>query len=622
MLLNTKISLFFGVAASLMTAGLFGVSSFAVNRLTARMAEENARMGAQLARVYLTDSMVHTREQSGAGADLLPYFGGVNGVRRAFLVRGPAVVEQFGPGTDRSYEPDAVDREVLASGEPCFGVETQDGETLFRATIPFVADRHSDPDCLECHHVKNRQVLGAISLGISLDRHRDWGMVAVATMVGTLALFALASIAFFRRQTQPIIETAREVKDTVGSATGGDFSGRIAERTRDEIGQIAKNLNCLMEFLSSRISQIGGTASSLLQFGMPANANLLEGTTEIVDSLVKVARFKQVIEEDDSKEEVYSRLSGVLTQEFFVNRFTFYEVDSEKNRLMPVIVDGEPSDQLRWCDPQVLVRADICRARRTGHLVDSRCQAKLCSAFCPECPAADDVHICIPVLQAGTVRTVLQLVPTTGEAPLTENLLPFIQAYLREAAPVIEAKRLTDRLRESSMRDAMTGLYNRRFLEQYVDTLVAGHERRKTRFSVLMLDLDYFKKVNDTYGHEIGDKVLTELSRVLRRSVRASDLVVRYGGEEFVIILQDTGEGDGDQVAEKIRAAVEELKVQVSGTALQKTISIGVADFPDDSESFWQAAKYADVALYQAKERGRNRVLHFTPEMWNEPDDY
>ena len=183
---------------------------------------------------------------------------------------------------------------------------------------------------------------------------------------------------------------------------------------------------------------------------------------------------------------------------------------------------------------------------------------------------------------------------------------------------MLEAKRLMEHLRESSLRDAMTGLYNRRFLEEYVTTLVATSQRRQSTFAVLMLDLDYFKQVNDTFGHEAGDKVIKTLADLLLKSVRGSDMVVRYGGEEFLIVLQDTNMETALAVADKIRCRVEETKIPLTGTILQKTISIGVASFPADSDTFWQVVKFADVALYEAKKQGRNRVVRFVPAMWQE----
>ena len=192
--------------------------------------------------------------------------------------------------------------------------------------------------------------------------------------------------------------------------------------------------------------------------------------------------------------------------------------------------------------------------------------------------------------------------------------------YLREAAPVLEAKRLMETLRESTMRDPMTALHNRRFLEESVDMLIGQAARGKSGFAVMMLDLDHFKSVNDTYGHDAGDAVLKALAEVLAQSVRASDYVIRYGGEEFLILLQETTGEAAIAVAEKIRSAVAGLRVQTSGGILQKTISIGVSCYPDDSDSFWQVVKFADVALYHAKETGRNRVTRFTMALGEKQD--
>jgi diguanylate cyclase (GGDEF)-like protein len=116
--------------------------------------------------------------------------------------------------------------------------------------------------------------------------------------------------------------------------------------------------------------------------------------------------------------------------------------------------------------------------------------------------------------------------------------------------------------------------------------------------------------------------VLKALANVIKQSVRASDIVIRFGGEEFLIVLQETSGVASVQVAEKIRAAVEVMQIQFSGVVLQKTISIGIADFPADSNTFWQAVKFADVALYRAKESGRNRVVSFSKDMWADGNEY
>ncbi|MDP3696008.1 MAG: GGDEF domain-containing protein, partial [Desulfocapsaceae bacterium] len=194
--------------------------------------------------------------------------------------------------------------------------------------------------------------------------------------------------------------------------------------------------------------------------------------------------------------------------------------------------------------------------------------------------------------------------------------------YIKEATPVIEAKRFASALHETTLRDPMTDLYNRRFLETYTDTLVASTTRRGSRVGVLMCDMDFFKQVNDTYGHETGDVVLIKTAEVLKSCVRASDMVIRYGGEEFVVLLIDVKSSqDVLDLAERIRNAMELTVINVPNGTLKKTLSIGVSEFPGDTNGFWEAIKFADVALYRAKNEGRNRVVRFTPEMW-EQDRY
>ncbi|MDR2689020.1 MAG: GGDEF domain-containing protein, partial [Azoarcus sp.] len=199
---------------------------------------------------------------------------------------------------------------------------------------------------------------------------------------------------------------------------------------------------------------------------------------------------------------------------------------------------------------------------------------------------------------------------------------PYISAYLRDTAPVLEVRRLMETLKESTLRDPLTGLNNRRFLEEYIDTLTANVRRKQVTISILMLDLDHFKMINDTYGHDAGDAMLKALSNVIKLSVRVSDIVIRYGGEEFMVVLQETSGQEAETVAEKIRTAVEAMQINHNGVVLQKTISIGMADFPSDSNTFWQAVKFADVALYHAKESGRNRVIRFNSNMWSDSKEY
>ncbi|MCG7898762.1 MAG: diguanylate cyclase [Candidatus Thiodiazotropha weberae] len=618
--LKRKTTTFFFILTVIMVAALVGASLFSFRYFALSTAEDQARTAAEIVRVHLTESMVNgTIDKRKTFLDRLAAVKGLFNVR---VVRGPGVVKQFGAGLKSEQQLDSIDKQVIQTAKPFFGLVDSSGNQLFRATIPYVAQSENEPHCLQCHQVAKGDVLGAISLYLSIEEQRDQAFLIVLFMALVIGLFAVVSMGFSRRLIKPLIDTAEAVQLAVHGARKGDFSARIQHQSDDEVGQIAKDLNILLVLLSKGLEGIAHKVAGLIRYNQPIGENQLATTIEMVESLEDVSRFKQAIEEDETKEEVYWRLSKVINDDFMIDHFSIYEVASSKNKLKPMVVDGVPGHDCCWCDPQILVRADACRAKRTGHVVDGMSTTGICTAFSPREDLEDAYHVCIPMIQSGSVGGVVQVVTDRDRKALACNMMPFIEVYLREAAPVLEAKRLMSTLRESALRDPMTGLHNRRFLQEYVDILVSYTDRNKSSFSVLMADLDYFKQINDTYGHEAGDATLKALAKTLTSCVRASDLVIRYGGEEFLIILRDTDPEMSLQVAEKIREAIENMKVELTGTVVQRTISVGVSGYPDDSSSFWQVVKYADVALYQAKDTGRNKVLRFIPEMWKEDDAY
>ncbi len=171
-------------------------------------------------------------------------------------------------------------------------------------------------------------------------------------------------------------------------------------------------------------------------------------------------------------------------------------------------------------------------------------------------------------------------------------------------------------VKESSFRDPITTLYSRKFLEEYSEILIAGILRKKTSLGVLMCDLDNLKGVNGRYGYDAGDILLKESSTIIKESVRKSDIAIRFGGKEFLVLLHEVNESSLLSVAEKIRVGIEKSRINIDGEEISGTISIGVSRFPKDTEDFWQAIKYANVALYNAKDSGKNRVVKYTQDMW------
>ncbi|OIQ03811.1 MAG: hypothetical protein AUK36_01880 [Zetaproteobacteria bacterium CG2_30_59_37] len=154
-------------------------------------------------------------------------------------------------------------------------------------------------------------------------------------------------------------------------------------------------------------------------------------------------------------------------------------------------------------------------------------------------------------------------------------------------------------------------MFNRRFLDEIKPGLVAAIRRRNTSLGVLLCDIDLFKDVNDTYGHETGDMVLKGIADVFRKEMRDSDYVIRLGGEEILVLLMDADREKSVEIAERLRTRVSRKTFKVTNCTLSKTVSIGVAVFPDDSSSLMDTIQCADQAVYQAKHQGRNRVVAF-----------
>jgi two-component system, cell cycle response regulator len=161
------------------------------------------------------------------------------------------------------------------------------------------------------------------------------------------------------------------------------------------------------------------------------------------------------------------------------------------------------------------------------------------------------------------------------------------------------------RLYTLAITDDLTQLFTVRYFQNQIEDAISRYRRYEHKFGLLMLDLDYFKKINDTWGHPVGDEVLRQVSRVLLRSIRAGDSAYRYGGEEFAILLPENGFSS----AERVRQGIEALEVPIDGKGkIMVTTSIGIAVCPDNGTVAQKLVEAADAALYEAKHRGRNRV--------------
>jgi len=178
------------------------------------------------------------------------------------------------------------------------------------------------------------------------------------------------------------------------------------------------------------------------------------------------------------------------------------------------------------------------------------------------------------------------------------------------AAMTMAGLHLRERLERQSIRDGMTGLFNRSFMEVALERELHRAARQQKDLAVMMVDIDHFKQFNDMFGHEAGDVVLREVAECLRMGVRSEDIACRFGGEEFVIILPEASMAAAMERAELLRQRVEGLDPRFHGQALrQVTVSIGLASAQQNSSVPEELLRAADKAMYAAKHRGRNRVV-------------
>jgi len=246
-----------------------------------------------------------------------------------------------------------------------------------------------------------------------------------------------------------------------------------------------------------------------------------------------------------------------------------------------------------------------CWALRIGHPYHAQQAGAVSCAHLRE-KHAD--YICLPLIANSEILGVLHLSKLGGN-PIEAGIPWAAESIAERTAIAISVIRRAERLQIRATRDALTGIYNRRFMEEALAIEQSRAERRGSPIGLMMMDVDYFKRFNDSFGHDAGDAVLRGIGRLLSSTMREGDMPCRYGGEEFAVILPGADLAVTRQRAEAIRTAIEHWKPQHDGHAFgQVTVSIGVAAFPLNGNSWQAALKVADEALYAAKRGGRNQV--------------
>jgi diguanylate cyclase (GGDEF)-like protein len=224
-----------------------------------------------------------------------------------------------------------------------------------------------------------------------------------------------------------------------------------------------------------------------------------------------------------------------------------------------------------------------------------------------------DEYICIPLFDQNGALGLLyihdeQILSQSENKRIKKTLIA--ETFAKQLSLCLTSLKLRDLLREQAIHDPLTGLFNRRYLEESLQRELHRAQRQSHSIALIMLDIDHFKMVNDTYGHEAGDEVLKNIAALLQEYSRKSDIACRFGGEEFILILPETTLEVAIQRAETLRQAVMTRDVSVGKVEIKNlSISLGVASFPQHAQSIKEIMAEADQALYKAKATGRNRVM-------------
>lgn len=277
-----------------------------------------------------------------------------------------------------------------------------------------------------------------------------------------------------------------------------------------------------------------------------------------------------------------------------------------QDEFMPVeAVDGEQAWELVNSDERIeVVITDLSMPRLDGLGLVKRMRnsvvVRLCNMPVIMVTGVDDTAARENAFEAG----VNDFVAKTSDRV---ELLARLRAHRKLAVTLRELEESQRELREQANTDALTNLANRRFFSHIANKELSLMRRQKEHFAVLMMDIDHFKKTNDTFGHAAGDHVLVQVARTLSGNIREEDTVARVGGEEFVVCSPYTNRLAAIVLAERLRKAVESLEIQYEGNTIPVTISIGISLQPQDGDSLETLLGAADERLYTAKNSGRNR---------------
>jgi len=303
-----------------------------------------------------------------------------------------------------------------------------------------------------------------------------------------------------------------------------------------------------------------------------------------------------------SFEEAYSVVAHSAPKLFPSTSGALFAISPSRNLVDAVATWGDFPESGRIFAP------DECWGLRRGrvHTVDDLGSGLICHHLAQPLPAS---YLCVPMMAQGEILGSLH-VRVNGASRPPETMTQLAVTVAEHAALALANLKLQQTLRDQAIHDLLTGLFNRRYMEEILERELLRAKRRGSSVGVIMVDIDHFKQFNDLYGHEAGDALLAAMGSYLRTHVRGEDVACRYGGDEIILILPDSSLEDTRSRAEQLREGIKSLGVEYRRQPLGTvTVSMGVAAFPLHGSDKERLLNASDLALYRAKSEGRDRVM-------------
>jgi diguanylate cyclase (GGDEF)-like protein len=401
--------------------------------------------------------------------------------------------------------------------------------------------------------------------------------VWVVALLGFALMSLLATLLVARR----IVKRLREYATFATVVANGNLDARLEPQGQDELGALTRGLNSMVEQLAASSSE--------------------RHASQETESAYRASQdtFSEVLQVAESEREAHDILKLHLERSVPGSEVVVLNRNNSEDRLeatVPLSADSRLRQPLQTAQPR------SCLAVRLARPYESAADAPTLLE-CEICGTDDTDSTCLPLLVSGQVIGSVLLDHTGRLGKDDERRL---HESVAQAAPILANLRNLGLAEARAATDALTGLPNRRAVQDTLKRMLAQSARTISPMAVVLIDLDNFKRINDTFGHEEGDAVLAAVGDTLSNTVRTSDFVGRNGGEEFIALLPDTNAQDALRVAEKLRVAIESIRLARVEHAI--TASFGVAVHPDMAGESDTLMRLADRALYAAKAAGRNRV--------------